>query len=41
VVITAYPQDTEELKPDALLCKPFGEDDLMSWVRYLIKASNP
>ena len=41
VVVTAYPEDTEELKPDALLCKPFGEEDLISWVRYLIKASNP
>ncbi len=38
VIITAYPEVTEDLKPDALLCKPFGEEELMAWVQRLIKA---
>ncbi len=37
VIITAYPEDTEELRPDALLCKPFGEEELTALVRRLLK----
>jgi CheY-like chemotaxis protein len=37
VIITAYPEATEDLKPDALLCKPFGEKELIAWVQRLIK----
>jgi CheY-like chemotaxis protein len=38
MVVTAYPEDTEQLKPDVLLRKPFGEDELMACVRRLINA---
>ncbi|MBI5115081.1 response regulator [Candidatus Poribacteria bacterium] len=37
VLITAYPEETEELDPDAFLCKPFGEKELLAWVQRLIK----
>ncbi len=37
VLVTAYPADiTDELKPDALLCKPFGAEDLIVSVRRLL-----
>ena len=37
VVATAYLEGMEDLKPDALLCKPFGPEELIDWVRRLIK----
>jgi CheY-like chemotaxis protein len=37
VIATAYPGEIEDLKPDALLCKPFGPEDLISWVQRLIQ----
>lgn len=37
VVITAYPKDTEHVKPDALICKPFGENELIAWIECLTK----
>lgn len=36
VFITAYPDELGELKPDALLVKPFGEKQLREMVQYLI-----
>jgi len=36
VVATAYPGEMEDLRPDALLCKPFGPEELTSWVQRLI-----
>lgn len=41
VVITAYPEDTEDLEPDALLCKPFGEGDLIALIRSLTREPTP
>lgn len=35
VVVTAYPEDIEGLEPDALLCKSFGEGELIAVVRRL------
>jgi CheY-like chemotaxis protein len=40
VIATAYPQEIQDLRPDALLCKPFGTDELMTSVRRLIRHSN-
>jgi CheY-like chemotaxis protein len=37
IIATAYPGEMEGLKPDALLCKPFGPEELISWVRRLIQ----
>ena len=37
VVATAYPGEMEDLKPDAVLCKPFGPEELISWVQRLIQ----
>jgi CheY-like chemotaxis protein len=37
IVATGFPEELEELRPDALLCKPFGSDELMAWVRRLIQ----
>lgn len=34
-IVTAYPEDLEELKPDALLVKPFGSEQLTELVRHL------
>jgi CheY-like chemotaxis protein len=35
-VATAYPEGIEDLKPDALLVKPFDSEDLKELVRNLI-----
>jgi two-component system response regulator FlrC len=35
-VATAYPEGIEDLKPDALLVKPFNSEDLKELVRNLI-----
>ena len=37
VIATAYPEEVEYFKPDALLCKPFGSDELISSVERLIQ----
>jgi len=37
VIVTAYPEEMDALKPDALLCKPFGPDELVAWVRRLTR----
>jgi len=36
VVSTAYPQEMEEIKPDALLCKPFRPEELINRVQLLL-----
>ena len=36
VVATAYPERVENLKPDALLCKPFGPVELIAWIQCLL-----
>jgi two-component system response regulator FlrC len=36
VVATGHPEDMRDLKPDALLAKPFGPEALISWVDRLI-----
>lgn len=41
VVITAYPEDIEGLEPDALLCKPFGEGELIAVTRRLTRGPTP
>jgi CheY-like chemotaxis protein len=40
VVATAYPEEMEDLRPDALLCKPFGEEELIACIRRLTTPSN-
>ncbi|RJP15294.1 MAG: response regulator [Candidatus Abyssobacteria bacterium SURF_5] len=35
LIVTAYPEDIEDIKPDALLCKPYGPDELIRSVQYL------
>jgi CheY-like chemotaxis protein len=34
-IVTAYPEGMEDLKPDALLVKPFGSQELTELVRRL------
>lgn len=37
IVVTAFPEDIEEnLKPDAILIKPFKPDELIQWVERLM-----
>lgn len=36
IVVTAYPGDIEDFKPDLLLCKPFEPDDLIRGVQRLM-----
>jgi CheY-like chemotaxis protein len=36
VIVTAHPEGIGNLKPDALLAKPFGPEKLISWVERLI-----
>lgn len=36
VIATAHPGKIGDLKPDALLAKPFGPEALLSWVEHLI-----
>ena len=35
VVFTSHPDSIGDIKPDALLCKPFGEEELIPLVRRL------
>ena len=37
VIVTAYPESLEEVKPDALLCKPFGTNELIASVGLLMQ----
>lgn len=41
VVITAYPEDTEDIEPDASLCKPFDAEDLIALIRRLTRGPTP
>jgi CheY-like chemotaxis protein len=41
VVITAYPEETEDLEPDALLCKPLSEGELIALIRRLSRGPTP
>lgn len=34
-IVTAYPEDLENLKPNAILVKPFGSEQLTELVRHL------
>ena len=36
ITITAHPEEITDLKPDALLAKPFGPEALLSWIDRLI-----
>ncbi len=36
-IITAYPEDAEDLDPDAILVKPFGERELRELARSLVE----
>jgi CheY-like chemotaxis protein len=36
IVVTAYPGDLGEIKPDALLIKPFKPEELIQWVQRLM-----
>ncbi|MBI4832739.1 MAG: response regulator [Candidatus Lindowbacteria bacterium] len=41
VFATAYPEETGDLKPDALLAKPFDQHELKEVVRRLIRKDKP
>ncbi len=41
VFITAYPDELGELKPDALLVKPFGKKQLLETVQRFVDKPNP
>ncbi|RJP64281.1 MAG: response regulator [Candidatus Abyssobacteria bacterium SURF_17] len=41
VVITGYPEDTEDFEPDALLCKPFAKAELIALIRHLTRGPSP
>jgi CheY-like chemotaxis protein len=36
MVVTAYPEDIEDIKPDFILCKPFEPDELIHSVQRLM-----
>jgi hypothetical protein len=41
VVVTAYPEGTKYLEPGALLCIPFGEEELIALIRRLTRRPTP